>query len=274
MKSFAERNPFVIGAVGVGLTLAVTLAALNYDKVPFFNQGKSYSAYFAEAGGLIPDAPVQVSGLRVGRVDSVGLDGPKVLVKFTLDKGIRLGDRTEAAVKTKSVLGAKVLEISPRGDGQLSEPIPLDRTRPAYQLPDALGDVTAAISGLNTNQLSDSLAVLAETFSETPPDLKVAMEGIGRFSETLDKRDTELRHLLTNAKKVTGVLAERSDQVVSLVRDTNALLAQLRTPERRAGRAVQQHCRGHPADRGVHRRQPHHPEAGAGQAQRSAGDRR
>jgi phospholipid/cholesterol/gamma-HCH transport system substrate-binding protein len=55
------------------------------------------------------------------------------------------------------------------------------------------------------------------------------MEGIGRFSETLDKRDAELRNLLTNAKKVTGVLAERSDQVVSLVRDTNALLAQLRT---------------------------------------------
>jgi phospholipid/cholesterol/gamma-HCH transport system substrate-binding protein len=44
MKSFAERNPFVIGAVGVGLTLAVTLAALNYDKVPFFNQAKDYSA--------------------------------------------------------------------------------------------------------------------------------------------------------------------------------------------------------------------------------------
>ena len=78
MKSFAERNPFVIGAVGVGLTLAVTLAALNYDKVPFFNQAKDYSAYFAEAGGLIPGAPVQVSGLRVGKVDSVDLDGPKV----------------------------------------------------------------------------------------------------------------------------------------------------------------------------------------------------
>jgi phospholipid/cholesterol/gamma-HCH transport system substrate-binding protein len=229
MKSFAERNPFVIGAVGVGLTLAVTLAALNYDKVPFFNQAKDYSAYFAEAGGLIPGAPVQVSGLRVGKVDSVDLDGPKVLVKFSLDKGIRLGDRTEAAVKTKSVLGAKVLEVSPRGDGQQSDPIPLDRTRPAYQLPDALGDVTEAISGLNTNQLSDSLAVLADTFSETPPDLKVAVEGIGRFSETLDKRDAELRNLLTNAKKVTGVLAERSDQVVSLVQNTNALLAQLRT---------------------------------------------
>jgi phospholipid/cholesterol/gamma-HCH transport system substrate-binding protein len=229
MKTFAERNPFVIGAVGVGLTLGLTMAALNYDKLPIFNQAADHSAYLAEAGGLIAGAPVQVSGLRVGRVDSVDLDGPRVLIKFSIAKDIRLGDRTEAAVKTKSLLGAKVLEVTPRGDGEQSGPIPLDRTRPAYQLPDALGDVTEAISGLNTNQLSDSLAVLADTFSETPPDLKIAVQGIARFSETLNKRDSELRALLTDANKATTVLAERSDQVVTLVRKTNALLAQLQT---------------------------------------------
>src|SRR6202022_3074705 len=98
-----------------------------------------------------------------------------------------------------------------------------------YHLARAAGKVPEALSGVNPNQLSDSLAVLADTFSETPPDLKGGVEGIGRFSETLDKRDAELRNLLTNAKKVTGVLAERSDQVVSLVQNTNALLAQLRT---------------------------------------------
>ena len=38
-----------------------------------------------------------------------------------------------------------------------------------------------------------------------------------------------MRELLTNANKSTAVLAERSDQVVSLVADTNALLAELQT---------------------------------------------
>ena len=229
MKSFAERNPFVIGAVGVGLIVAVILGGLNYDKLPFFDSSKDYSAHIAEAGGLIPGSPVQVSGLRVGKVETIELDGPQVLVSFSVDKNIRLGDRTEAAVKTKSLLGAKILEVSPRGDGVQSGPIPLERTRPAYQLPDALGDVTEAISGLNTNQLSDSLAVLAETFADTPPDLKLAVAGIGRFSETLDKRDAQLRDLLTDANKATTVLAERSGQVVDVVKRTNALLAQLET---------------------------------------------
>ncbi|MBJ7336344.1 MCE family protein [Mycolicibacterium sp.] len=229
MKTFAERNPFVIGAVGIGITAIAITTALNYDKLPFVSQTTEYSAYFAEAGGLIPMAPVQVSGFRVGQVDSVELDGPRVLVTFNVDDDIHLGDRTEAAIKTKSLLGAKILEITPRGDGQQSGPIAMERTRSPYQLPDALGDLTSTISGLDTRQLSDSLSVLANTFSDTPPSLRVAVAGIARFSDTLDKRDTELRRLLSNANKATGVLAERSDQIVGLVKNTNELLVQLQS---------------------------------------------
>jgi phospholipid/cholesterol/gamma-HCH transport system substrate-binding protein len=229
MKDFSERNPFILGAVGLVLTAAVAVAALNYDRLPFFNSAKDYSAYFTEASGLTPGAPVQISGFEVGKVSSVALDGSRVLVDFDVAKDVRLGDRTEAAVKTKTLLGSKFLEIVPRGDGDQSGPIPVDRTKPAYELADALGDLTATISGLDTGQVSDSLQVLADTFADTPPALREAVQGVARFSETLDKRDAQLRNLLANANKATGVLRERSDQVVSLVYDTNALLAQLQT---------------------------------------------
>jgi phospholipid/cholesterol/gamma-HCH transport system substrate-binding protein len=229
MKILAERNRFALGAVGILITGAAVLGVLNYDKIPFVSSDREYAAYFAQAGGLASGAAVQVSGMRVGQVSSVSLDGPHVVVKFNVDKGVRLGGTTEAAIKTRTVLGAKILEVMPRGDGQLSGPIPEDRTHSPYQLSDALGDLTATISGLDTNQLSESLATLADTFSETPPELKVAVQGVARFSETLNQRDAQLRDLLANARKATSVLSERSDQIVKLIRDTNALLAQLQT---------------------------------------------
>ncbi len=138
MKSFSERNPFVIGAVGVGLTARGDgrRAQLRQASVPQ-RRTRTTRPTFAEAGGLIPGAPVQVSGFEVGKVDSIELDGARVLVTFNVDKDVRLGDRTEAAIKTKSLLGAKILEVTPRGDGEQTGPIPLDRTTPAYQLPDA-----------------------------------------------------------------------------------------------------------------------------------------
>lgn len=229
MKSFSERNPLIIGTVGLVAIAGLVLAALNYQNLPFVNPGESVSAYFADAGGLRTGNGVEVSGYPVGKVSSIELDGPGVLVKFNVGKNIRLGDRTEVGIKTKGLLGSKILDVIPRGDGPLKGPIPIERTMSPYQLPDALGDLATTISGLDTNQLSGSLATLAQTFANTPADLKDAVQGVARLAQTLDERDSQVRRLLDNAAKATGVLAKRTDQIVSLVRDTNALLAQLRT---------------------------------------------
>lgn len=211
------------------MTAGVIVAALQYDKLPFFDQGRQYSAYFAEAGGLRAGEAVQVSGLKAGQVSAIELDGPRVRVTFKVDENIRLGERTEAAIKSKSLLGAKILTLTPRGDGELSEPIPLDRTTPAYELPDALGDFATTVSGLDTDRVSESLATLAQTFSDTPPDLKLAIDGLARFSQTLNDRDAQLRDLLANANKATTVLAERTDNIVGLIANTDALLSELQT---------------------------------------------
>jgi phospholipid/cholesterol/gamma-HCH transport system substrate-binding protein len=228
-KLFSERNPLIIGAIGLTAVTVFVLAALEWQKLPFLNQGRTVSAYFADAGGLRTGNGVEVSGFPVGKVSSIELDGPGVLVKFKVGNGIHLGNRTEVAIKTKGLLGGKILDVLPRGDGQLQGTIPMDRTVSPYQLPDALGDLATTISGINTEQLSGSLAVMARTFANTAPDLRGALQGLARFAQTIDERDAQLRALLDNAAKATGVLAKRSDQVVSLVRDTNALLAQLRT---------------------------------------------
>jgi phospholipid/cholesterol/gamma-HCH transport system substrate-binding protein len=219
----------IIGAVGLVAVFVVVLAALQWQKLPFLNPGRNVSAYFADAGGLRTGNGVEISGFPVGKVSSIELDGSGVLVKFKVSKNVRLGDRTEAAIKTKGLLGSKILDVTPGGEGQLEGTIPMDRTVSPYQLPDALGDLATTISGLNTDQLSGSLATLAQTFAHTPPDLRNALQGVARFAQTLDERDAHLRTLLDNAAKATGVLAKRTDQVVSLVKDTNALLAQLRT---------------------------------------------
>ncbi|NTY59257.1 MCE family protein [Mycolicibacterium sphagni] len=227
MKPLAERNRFTVGIVGVLVLTALVVAVFSYDKIPFIKGTSDYSAYFAEAGGIKTGSDVRVSGLGVGRVSDIKLQGTKVLVDFTVRDGVELGDRTEAAIKTETVLGTKYLKLTPRGEGSLTGTIPLERTKSPYDLTDALGDLTTTISGLDTTQLSSALTTLADTFSDTPPNLKLALEGVARFSDTLNARDAKLRDLLANANKVTAVLAKRSDQIAQLVVNANALLAEL-----------------------------------------------
>jgi phospholipid/cholesterol/gamma-HCH transport system substrate-binding protein len=229
MKSVSDRNPVIVAAVGVCVVAALVLTALNYDRLPLLAGTSTHSAYFAETGGLSVEAPVQVSGLRVGKVSDMELDQGRILVEFDIDDGVFLGDRSEAAIKTTTVLGAKVLEITTRGDQPLAQPIPVDRTTSPYQLPDALADLNNTIDDLDTEGVSDSLSTLTETFRETPPDFKVALSGVARLSESLDRRDGRLRSLLANANSATTVLARRTDDVVLLIGDSQSLLLALRS---------------------------------------------
>lgn len=228
MKPFRERNLAAIGVIGVVVLVALVLGGWKFNSILAFFTSNSYVAYFDEAGGLTVGAPVQVSGYQTGQVQSIDLDKSGVRVTFTVSDDVRLGDETEAAIKTYALLGNKTLVVTPRGPGRLAQPIPTSRTTSPYQLPDAVGDLAATISGLNTDQLSQALQTLATTLKDTPPQLKVAVDGVAKFSDTLDKRDAELRGLLANARKATTVLADRTQQVVGLIRDTNAVLASLR----------------------------------------------
>ncbi|WP_139333058.1 MCE family protein [Mycobacterium sp. SP-6446] len=227
IKPLSDRNPVLVGIVGTVIVTCVVIAAFEYNKLPFIKNTNDYSAYFSEAGGIKTGSTVRVSGMGVGRVSEIRLDGTKVRVGFTVRKDIQLGDRTEAAIKTETILGSKMLELTSRGNGSLTGPIPLERTRSPYDLPDALGDLTTTISGLDTAQLSSALTTLANTFKETPPDLKPALQGVARFSETLNSRDAQLRSLLGNANKISAVLGKRSQQIATLVANSNALLAAL-----------------------------------------------
>lgn len=227
MKPLAERNRIAVGATGIVVLLVLIVAVFSYDRIPFIKGTSDYSAFFAESGGIKSGSDVRVSGLSVGRVTSIDLDGMKVRVGFTVRDDIELGDRSEAAIKTETVLGNKFLELTPRGDNSLAGPIPLERTRSPYDLTSALSDLATTISGLDTTQLSSALTTLADTFANTPPDLRVALDGLARFSDTLNTRDAKLRELLANANTVTGVLAKRSDQIAQLIVNANALLYEL-----------------------------------------------
>ena len=227
MKSIAWRSPVVVGAIGVAVIVVIVTFALSFHSITFLNGSKRYSAHFAEASGLITGGDVQVAGLKVGTVSSITLDSGKVLITFDVSDDVHLGDRSEAAIKTKALLGTKVLDITTRGNRPLSGPIPLARTHPAYQLTDVLGDLSTTVKGLDTDQLNQSLTTLAQTFAETPNNVKIAVDGVARISQTLNERDNQLRDLLANANKATTVLADRSEKIVGLIRDTNAFLAAL-----------------------------------------------
>jgi phospholipid/cholesterol/gamma-HCH transport system substrate-binding protein len=228
MTPFRERNPVVIGAVGLGVIAAMLLLAFNIDKIPLL-AGSGHSAALSEAGGLKPGDDVRIAGVKVGKVTSVDLEKTHVRVDFTVGGSTKLGDRTSAAVRIKTILGQKYLSLDPAGKGSLSGEIPLSRTRSAYDVVEAFSDLATTTDAIDTDQLATSLDTIADTFRDSPDEVRAAVEGLGRLSRTVASRDDELSSLLKHANGVTGVLSARNAEIVSLLSDGDLLLQELRT---------------------------------------------
>jgi phospholipid/cholesterol/gamma-HCH transport system substrate-binding protein len=230
MKRFSERDPRQLGVVGFLVVALILGLALNTEKLTGLLGGTSYSAIFNDAGGLTAGDEVQVSGMPIGRVDGTNLvdDGVEVTFTVTDDSG-ELGDTTRAVVKVSTILGKKYLGLEPSGSGELSseQPIPLGRTESPYDLPEVLSTLTDRTSQIDVDQVSRALDTVSESLTGTAPELRDALAGLTRLSESVNSRDDALSKLLGSAENVSGVLAQRSDQLRLLVADGNLLLGEL-----------------------------------------------
>ncbi|RZS29436.1 phospholipid/cholesterol/gamma-HCH transport system substrate-binding protein [Herbihabitans rhizosphaerae] len=227
-KPFSERNPVKVGVIGALLMVLVGALTFYWEDLPLIG-GSRYVAEFKEAAGLKPGDEVRVAGVKVGEVTSVELAGDHVDVHFRA-KGVWLGDQTFAAIKIKTLLGQKNLVLDPLGDKELDDdtPIPRQRTITPYDVNDAFSDLAKTAGSIDTKQLAESLRVVSQTFSaSTPETVRQTMEGLSALSKTISVRDQELRGLLANTGKFSKLIADRTGEFESLIKDGGTLLSEL-----------------------------------------------
>ena len=231
MTPFRERNPVVIGAVGLTVIALLILAAFNVQNLPLIGGGTTYSAAFTEAGGIKPGDEVRIAGVKVGQVEDVGLQGDHVRVAFRITGDPRFGTTTGAAIRVKTILGAKYLALQPAGPGRLppGSEIPLSRTVSAYDVVQAFTDLTQTTEQIDTGRLATAMDTVSAAFQDSPADVKAAIRGLSDLSVTIASRDAALRDLLQHANGVTKVLATRSHQLTTLVNDGDLLFQALDT---------------------------------------------
>lgn len=229
MTPFREQNKTVIGAVGLTLILLILAASFNADKLPIIGGGTVYKAAFTEAAGLQPNDEVRIAGVKVGKVIGVDLDRDHVLVHFRL-KNADFGKTSRADIRIKTVLGRKFLMLTPDGPGQLStsDVIPTSRTSSPYDVSEAFQGLASTVGQIDTKQLETSFQTLADTFRDTPDDVKASLTGLSRLSRTIASRDQQLQVLLQRSSVVTQTLSQRDQDLTAFMADSSLILQELR----------------------------------------------
>jgi phospholipid/cholesterol/gamma-HCH transport system substrate-binding protein len=228
MTNFRDRNPVTVGAISMAAIAALMLLAFKAGDLPLIGGGDTYYAHFSEAGGLKANDEVRIAGVRVGKVDSIELDGDKVKVGFKV-KGAEFGPETGADIRVKTILGAMYLALEPAGSGQMKEgaTIPVERTNSPYDVVEVFEGLAERSEQIDTDQLATALETLTALTQNTPEEFQAALSGVSALSANVAARDEELNRLLRSLEKVSGVLGDRSDDIVTLMEDGDTLFRAL-----------------------------------------------
>ena len=114
----------------VGIFVVIGLICVGYmtvklGKVSFF-KSDTYTIYalFASVSALRVGVTVEVYGMAVGSVKSLGIDSDRqmALVGMSIKKDVNIYDDASASIKTSGLIGDKLVKIDPGGSGEPIRP--------------------------------------------------------------------------------------------------------------------------------------------------------
>lgn len=109
----------------VGIFVLIGLGALAYlsvrlGKLEFIgSHGYRVVADFDSVSGLKPGATVEIGGVEVGRVETIGLNRYRAQVSLRIADGVVLQDDAFVSIKTKGLIGEKFVRITPGGSDKI-----------------------------------------------------------------------------------------------------------------------------------------------------------
>lgn len=114
--------------IAVGMFVILGIVALGYLSIQLgqvsFLRGRGYAVTvdFPSVGGLKAGSAVEIAGVEIGRVESIGLADYQARVTLRVHSGIKLQEDVIASIKTKGLIGEKYIRISPGGSEKIIQP--------------------------------------------------------------------------------------------------------------------------------------------------------
>jgi phospholipid/cholesterol/gamma-HCH transport system substrate-binding protein len=225
----AVITAFALACFGILLFLWVTFGG----STPFKAKSYQVKVPFTEASQLAEQSDVRISGVDVGKVESIelGPGGKEAIALLNIDdKYAPLPQKTRAMLRTKTLLGETYVELSP---GNKNEPtLPEDSTLPAAQVAESvqLDEIFQAFDPKTRRAFQDWMSEASVAIEGQGQNLSYA---IGNFDPTftefenlfrvLNSQKAAVSKLFSNGTKTFEALRGREGELADLIRSSNEL---------------------------------------------------
>jgi phospholipid/cholesterol/gamma-HCH transport system substrate-binding protein len=114
--------------VAVGIFVVLGILALGYLSIRlgrvslFGGSGYQVTVDFPSIGGLKSGSSVEIAGVPIGQVESIGLADYQARVVLRILPDVKLQEDAIVSIKTKGLIGEKYIRISPGGSDKIVGP--------------------------------------------------------------------------------------------------------------------------------------------------------
>ena len=232
-------TPIKVGFVTlIAFGLFMMLVFETTDSPVSGGNGRKVVVYFDNAKGLVAKSKVMVSGIPVGEIDSIALDGTRARITMTVRDDLKMYQNARAKKIQESLLGTSLIEIWPGtpqalpfADGGIiasgEDYVSME------QLFNKLGGISDDVKVI-TSSLRDSFEEGGEGGAK--PDLKRIVGNLAEITDALNEtirlnRDG-VSAIVANTRRATGDVAGVTGQVqgdlVSIIKNMNVISESLR----------------------------------------------
>ena len=118
-----SRTDIIVGIFVLAGAICLGYLAIRLGKVELFGAtGYVVYADFSSVAGLKVGDPAEIAGVRIGKVESLGLVDDRARVTLRLDTNVKLQDDVIASVRARGLIGDKFVLITPGASDNIIPP--------------------------------------------------------------------------------------------------------------------------------------------------------
>ncbi|MFB8282139.1 MlaD family protein [Nocardia colli] len=217
-----KRREIRLGIVGVVLVAILAIAAGVLYVVPFGK--KTYTAELSEAQSVQSGDDIRVAGVSVGTVKSLELKPDRVIMRFTVDSSVFVGDQSTLDVRMLTIVGGNYVALFPSGAKPLGDKhIPADRVRLPYSLVQSFQDAAEPLRKIDGDTLRRNLAALGTSVAQAPDTLRTTLDSLNSFVDDLNRQHVMISKAIANADEYVTMYDGAKGSLGRLVQATNLL---------------------------------------------------
>lgn len=230
IKVGATLTKLAVFFVVTALCAVVIVTAL---RTPVSGPTSSYAAEFDDVSGLYVGDDVRMSGVQIGKVTGVELDGPIAHVAFEITDDRPVFASTQAAVRYQNLLGQRYVELVQKPDPGpvLTEgaTIARDRTIPSFDISELFKGFEPIFDTLDTAQLNQFAENVLRMVQGDGSGLAPVLRDVDRIAEFAVQREAIIGLLIDNLGQISSTIGGKSAAVKDLIEELTGLVSRLST---------------------------------------------